>query len=356
MWFIDYSCLSFLCFVFFSKTTTSFEPLIQICNDFKMLTKFFWRKTLISFCLIFYISLSTDDPISNVSPDKSKWRDLNGCLFMTADGSFINNEWMWSEETKLQCEFVHYSEEESINLLGRRMIVMIGDSQTRHFLSAIARSLGGDMKSGYWKRDGDEFMTSLGGRIVWPFFTKFSSELVDDGNTGLRAAVSSLPLADFYIINIGHWNAIMREDNLSFPSINSMVNKFGESVPAITQELLRMRSLELPPFLERSKRCLHPFIIWATPNHIIPELYRKAYSDRQDRPERVEAINDYLVNVSGLFDSEGPALLLDMNKISRLGGRTWVSDDLIHGTEEFFKLCWSLLANVINTCDKLCSL
>jgi hypothetical protein len=315
-----------------------------------MLTKSFWRKTLISFCSIYIFSLTTEEPsIKYVSPDKSKWRDLNGCLFMATDGSFINNQWMWSEETKLQCEFVHFSTEESINLLGRRMIVMIGDSQTRHFFSATARSLGGDMKPGYWKRENDEFMTSLGGRIVWPFFTKFSSELVDNGKTGLREALTSLPLADFYVINIGHWNALMREDNLSFPSINSMVNKFAESVPAITQELFKIRKLELPPFLDGSKRCLNPFVIWATPNHIMPELYRKAYNDRHDRPERVDAINDYLHNVSGLFDSKGPALLLDMNKISRLGGRTWVSDDLIHGTEEFFNLCWQLTANIIKT-------
>jgi hypothetical protein len=263
---------------------------------------------------------------------------------------------MWSDEAKFQCEFVYRSAEESVDLLGRRLVVMIGDSQTRHFLSATARSLRGDMKPGYWKRDGDEFMSSSGGRIVWPFFTKFSSELIDNGTTGLQAALSTLPLADYYIINIGHWNALIRDDNFSFPSIPSMVSTFAQSVPTIVQELFRIRSLELPPFLDGSKRCLNPLIIWATPNHIIPELYRTVYSDRQDRPERVEAINEYLHNGSGLFDSQGPAVLLDMNKVSRLGGRALVSDDLIHGTEDFFKLCWHLLANIITTYDMLCNI
>jgi len=314
----------------------------------------FWR---FSICFFVIYSISIDDSKSNPSyleTGRTKWTDKYGCLSIATDGNFINGQWVWFNETKLQCEFFQRSAEDSIALLGRRMIVMIGDSQTRHFLSATARSLGGDMKAGYWKRDNDEFMTSLGGRIVWPFFTKFSSELIDNGNTGLHAALSSLPLADFYVINIGHWNALMREDNLSFPSINSMVNKFAESVPAITQELFRMRSLELPPFLDGSKRCLNPFIIWATPNHIIPDLYRNLYVDRLDRPERVEAINDYLHNVSGLFHKNGPAVLLNVNKLSRQGGRAFVSDDLIHGTEDFFKLCWQLLINIISAYDKVC--
>jgi hypothetical protein len=272
---------------------------------------------------------------------------------MTTDGYFLNGQWNWSNETKRMCNFTFRIEEEGLELLGRRLIVLIGDSQTRHLLSATVRSLGGDMKPGYWKRNGDEFMSSEGGRIVWPFFTQFSSDLVGDGPLGLRAALSTLPLADVYVINIGHWNALMNSSSLSIPS---MVSTFSESIPEVIIELFRIKSLELTPFLDGSKRCLNPLIIWSTPNYIIPVLYREIDTrpERQDRPERVEVINEYIHNFSGLFGMNSPSVLFDMNKLSRLGGRAWVSDDLVHGTEEFFKLCWQQLANIININDKIC--
>jgi hypothetical protein len=265
----------------------------------------------------------------------SDYRNLRKCLSMITDGYFLNGQWNWLDETKRRCNFTFRTDEEGLKLLGRRLIVLLGDSQTRHLLSATVRSLGGDMKPGYWKRNGDEFMSSQGGRIVWPFFTQFSSDLIGDGPLGLRTALSILPLADVYVINIGHWNALVNSSTLSIPS---MVNVFAESVPDIIQELFRIKSLELPSFLEDSKRCLNPLIIWSTPNHILPDLYREIDTrpERQDRPERVEAINEYLHNSRGLFGMNGPSVLFDMNKLSRMGGRAWVSDDLSSWNRRIF--------------------
>jgi hypothetical protein len=287
-------------------------------------------------------TFSVENEYENIKP-----LNKSPCFSHASEGLFSGDQWTWSEQAVILCGFHSLTENENLELLDRRLIVMIGDSQTRHFLSAIARSLGGDMKPGYWKRESDEFMTSLGGRIVWPFFTRLSSDLIGNGPTGLNAALSLLPLADVYVINIGHWNVIQ--------NFNESLSTFSFSLPEIRKELFRIRSLELIPFLDGAQRCRNPLIVWATLNHIIPELYHPIdVSPKRDRPERVKEINDYLHNFSGLFDEGGPSVLLDMNKLSRLGGQSWVSGDFVHGTEEFFKVCWQVLANIISINDNIC--
>ena len=49
-------------------------------------------------------------------------------------------------------------------------------------------------------------------------------------------------------------------------------------------------------------------------------------------------------------------MLLDLNRLSRLGGRAWVSGDLVHGSEEFFALAWLHLANIIRLNDMACDI
>ena len=157
------------------------------------------------------------------------------------------------------------------------------------------------------------------------------------------------------------------------------------SVPAIAAELRRLRAQLLAPEWavggedgEGSGRrnCSHPLVVWATPNHIMPEPNRalvRADPGRAghnlDRPERVEAVDAFLRHRSGLFpdvdkqvssedsgSDTAPAVLLDLNRLARLGGREWVSGDLVHGSEEFFALAWLHLANIIRANDEACGL
>ena len=266
-------------------------------------------------------------------------------------------------------------------LLGRRSIVLLGDSMMRHLFSAAVRALGGDVAPGFWKREGDEWLSARGGRLAWPFMTQLASHLADDGPTGLRGApLAAMGPQDVYVVNVGHWDA-----GQSNESVEAIVQRFAASVPAIVAELRRLRAQLLAPEWAVGREdgegggrrnCSHPLVVWATPNHILPEPYRELVradpgraGHNLDRPERVEAVDAFLRHRSGLFpdvdkqvssedsgSDTAPAVLLDLNRLARLGGREWVSGDLVHGSEEFFALAWLHLANVIRANDEACGI
>jgi hypothetical protein len=330
---------------------------------------------------------------------------LRRCMSMTvAAGAFSADglRWQWPVEREgsaaRACGYSTAlgSAAAGLALLGRRSCLFIGDSMQRHFFSAAVRALGGDVAPGFWKREGDEWISPLGGRLAWPFMTQTAAHLAGDGPTGLRGApLAAMGPQDVYVINVGHWDA-----GQSTRSIPEIVATFAESVPAIAAELRRLGAQTLTPMWTAEgeggapRNCSRPLVVWASLNHILPEPYRELVrSDpgraghNLDRPERVEAISAYLWQRSGLFPTDEailgggagadaarardviaaaaavgatgnsatpPTALLDLSRLSREGGPAWVSGDLVHGTEEFFSLAWLHLANIIRLNDAAC--